>query len=638
MDYQSLVRKLNEWAYQYYVLDEPTVSDKEYDALYDELVRVERETGYVAPDSPTRKVGGEPIKAFGTHTHLARLYSLDKAQSADEVRAWYTRITGMLGYAPAVTLEPKLDGLTLCLTYRGGAFVRATTRGNGIVGEDVTAQVLTIKSLPLTISDTAEIEVQGEGVMRLSKFEAYNRTAAEPLKNARNGVAGAIRNLDPRVTAERNLDIYFYNVNYTSGRRSDTQCGMIEWLRAQKFLTAPCTRYTDIDALVETIETYDRARHDYLIDGMVVKVDDATVRADLGYTDKFPRWAVAYKFAAEETSTVLESVEWNVGRTGKVTPLAHLAPVELCGAQIARATLNNMTDIRRKNVAVGDRVFLRRSNDVIPEITGLAERGEGSVPIAPPEVCPGCGSALREVGAHLYCINPDCPPQIVATIEYYCGKDCMDVAGISTATATLMHVRLGVESPADLYTLTREQLLTLDGVKEKKADNVLAAIEKSRDVTLAKFIMALGIPAVGKRTAADLAARYGTLDAFVGADTESLLAVDEVGETIAENIREYVETHGAYIARLASVLRIRAEETGRLTGKKFVLTGTLPALKRSQASALIEEQGGLVASSVAKDTDYVVVGEDAGSKLAKAEKLGISLLDEKGLLQLLQKN
>lgn len=348
----ELVKKLNELAYRYYVLDEPTVSDKEYDALYDELVRLEAQSGVVLADSPTKRVGGEPLKQFTPHTHIRRLYSLDKCNSFDELRAWFDKLKTALGYAPACTLEYKLDGLTICLTYRDGELVTGATRGNGEVGETVTEQVKTIKSVPLGISFKGEAEIQGEGIMRISVLEKYNATAAVPLKNPRNAVAGAIRNLDAKETAKRNLDVFFYNVNYMDGDVKLSQTEQIEFLKDNRFKTGICFVSDDIEAIIAKIQEVDRASLDFAIDGMVIKVNDPAARVAIGYTDKFPKWAIAYKFEAEETTTLLKDVAWQVGRTGKLTPLALLEPVELCGATVKRATLNNYGDICRKDVTI----------------------------------------------------------------------------------------------------------------------------------------------------------------------------------------------------------------------------------------------------------------------------------------------
>ena len=464
-----LIDKLNDLAYKYYVLDAPVVSDKEYDALYDELVALEKSTGVTLDNSPTRRVGGEPLKEFASHTHLRRLYSLDKCNSYDELRAWFAKLQNALGYAPACTLEYKLDGLTICLTYRGGKLVTGATRGNGETGEKVTEQVMTVRSVPLTIPYDGEIEVQGEGIMRISALNKYNETAAVPLKNPRNAVAGAIRNLDVRETAKRNLDIIFYNVNYMDGDCKLTQTQQIEFLKNNRFKTGVLFKSDDMEKIIAEIDKVDRASLDFAIDGMVIKVDDGAARAALGYTDKFPKWAMAFKFEAEETTTELLDVVWQVGKTGKLTPLAILEPVELCGATVKRATLNNYGDIQRKDVTIGSRVFIRRSNDVIPEILGVAQQAEDAREIAKPEVCPGCGSEVYEEGAHLFCPNfYGCRPQVIARLVYFCAKECMDIEGVSQKTAEQLYDKLGVREASELYGLTADDLGKTDGFKQKK--------------------------------------------------------------------------------------------------------------------------------------------------------------------------
>ena len=536
---KDLVALLNKYAYHYYVLDEPIVADKQYDELYNELLALEEKTGVRLPDSPTRRIGGEPIKEFRPHTHLHKLYSLDKCNSYDELRAWDEKIKKV---APETvyTLEYKLDGLTLCLTYDNGLFTGAATRGNGETGEDVTEQVLTIKSIPLSVPYKGRFEAQGEGIMRLSALEKYNRTAAEPLKNARNGVAGAIRNLDPKVTASRNLDVIFYNVNYVEGTSIPSQRDNIAFLKENGFKTEKLFTSGDMEKIIDEIESVNRGALDFLIDGMVIKVDDVTLREKLGYTDKFPRWAMAYKFEAEETTTILKSVTWNVGRTGKLTPLAHLEPVELCGATIRKATLNNYGDILRKKVKIGSRVFIRRSNDVIPEILGVAEDNDGK-PIVPPEVCPACGAKLYEDGAHIFC--PDeygCRPQVIGRLEHFTSKECMDIRGISEKSIAQLYDNLGVRSIIDLYSLTADELKKLDGFKDKKAENFVSSIEKSKSAPLDRFINALGIENVGKKSAKDLARVFGSIDALAAASREQLLSVPDVGEVVADCIAQYL--------------------------------------------------------------------------------------------------
>ena len=628
---KELVALLNKYAYHYYVLDEPIVADKQYDELYNELLALEEKTGVRLPDSPTRRIGGDPIKEFRPHTHLHKLYSLDKCNSYDELRAWDEKIKKV---APETvyTLEYKLDGLTLCLTYDNGLFTGAATRGNGETGEDVTEQVLTIKSIPLSVPYKGRFEAQGEGIMRLSALEKYNRTAAEPLKNARNGVAGAIRNLDPKVTASRNLDVIFYNVNYVEGTSIPSQRDNIAFLKENGFKTEKLFASGDMEKIIAEIEGVNRGALDFLIDGMVIKVDDVALREKLGYTDKFPRWAMAYKFEAEETTTILKSVTWNVGRTGKLTPLAHLEPVELCGATIRKATLNNYGDILRKKVKIGSRVFIRRSNDVIPEILGVAEDNDGK-PIVPPEVCPACGAKLYENGAHIFCPNEyGCRPQVIGRFEHFTSKECMDIRGISEKSIAQLYDNLGVRSLIDLYSLTADELKTLDGFKDKKAENFVSSIEKSKSAPLDRFINALGIENVGKKSAKDLARVFGSIDALAAASREQLLAVPDVGEVVADCIAQYFAKHAALIEKFKTIgidpRYTGSEEKQNLAGKTFVLTGTLARYTRDEATAIIESRGAKVSGSVSKKTDYVLAGESAGSKLDKAARLGVKIIDE----------
>ena len=636
---KELVKLLNKYAYQYYVLDEPTVADVQYDALYNELSVLEKETGIVLPDSPTRKIGGDPIKEFAPHKHIKKLYSLDKCNSYDELREWSEKIKKVAPDA-VYTLEYKLDGLTLCLTYENGYFKGAATRGNGEVGEDVTAQVSTIKSIPLSVPYKGVFEAQGEGIMRLSALKKYNETAVEPLKNARNGVAGAIRNLDPKVTASRNLDIIFYNVNYIEGENIASQRENIDFLKRNSFKTDMLFVTSDIEEIIKKIDSVDRKSLDFLIDGMVIKVDDLALRERLGYTDKFPRWAIAYKFEAEETTTILEDVQWSVGRTGKLTPLAILEPVELCGATIRRATLNNYDDILRKKVKIGSRVFIRRSNDVIPEILGVSEDNGGKeIPV--PTVCPACGSDLVRDGAHIYCPNEgDCPPQIIGRLTHFAEKDCMDIRGVSEKSIEGLHEKLGVRFPTDLYSLTRDDLARLDGFKDKKIDNFLASVEKSKSVPLDRFINALGIENIGKKSARDLAERFGSISELMKADEATLVEVDEIGDIVAESITSYFGKHGWLIEKFKEIgidpkFNVVMPTGGVLTGKKLVLTGTLPTLTRTEATELIEKAGGTTSSSVSKSTDYVLAGENAGSKLDKARSLGVKIITENELLAMI---
>lgn len=652
---RALVDRLNETAYQYYVLDEPTISDAEWDKLYDRLVELEKQTGTKLPDSPTGRVGGEPLTAFEPHTHLARLWSMDKAQSVDALREWANRAEKLRQEAnaqgmnlPPLTfvVEHKFDGLKVNLTYEDGQLVHAATRGNGIVGEEIMPQALTIRSIPIRIPFQGRMEVDGEVYMRISVLNRYNQTHAEPLKNPRNGAAGALRNLDPAVTASRNLDASFYNVGYIEGRTFATQAEMMAFLKENRFPVSNCeipahTFDEAVDAIHQVEEN--RADLDYMIDGAVMKITDYATRAALGYTDKFPRWAVAYKFEAEEAVAKLEDVTWEIGRTGKLTPLGHVSPVEIAGATVRKATLNNIGDIRRKRLKKGANVWIRRSNEVIPEIMGRTEEYvEGEEEILPPEVCPACGSALAEKGAHLFCPNRDgCRPQIVMRLSHYAGRDAMDIDTFSERTAMQLAEALDVAEAQDLYALTAEQLLALDGFKERRAQKLVDAIAASRDCKLDAFIFALGIPNVGRKTARDLAERFGGMDALRAADADALVQIDGVGQIVADSIVEFFadEKNVACLeALLAAGVKPQWQQRqagGAFEGMTVVVTGTLEHMGRSEAEAAIRDAGGKAAGSVSKKTSLVVAGENAGSKLAKANSLGIRVIGEAEFLKLL---
>lgn len=636
MTMQEIVKQLNQWAYEYYVLDKPTVADTQYDALYDQLVLLEKQTGVVLPDSPTHRVGGEPLKNFVQHKHLKRLYSLDKVQSFGELQEWMQKVNKAVGEVE-FTVELKYDGLTINVTYEDGNFAGAATRGNGIVGEDVTEQVKTIKTVPLSIPFKGKCELQGEGIMRLSALEKYNREHPKDiLKNARNAAAGAIRNLDPKVTAQRNLDVVFYSNGYEEGLQVHSQTQLVKFLQENGMLTnyvfKKAKTFEEVKAVINYIGEK-RSSFDFLIDGVVIKINDFAVREKLGYTDKFPKWAIAYKFDAEQVTTRLNQVEWQVGRTGKLTPIGKLDAVELCGATIRRATLNNFGDILRKKLKTNALVFVRRSNDVIPEVLGAAE--EGGEEIVKPTVCPACGFPLQEVGANLYCVNAEnCRPQIVARLSHYCEKGACDIEGLSDKTVNLMVDKLDVRSVADLYRLTKEQLLTLEGFKDKKAQNVVDAVEKSKNVALPQFIYALGLDNVGTVTAKDLAAMFGSVDNLQKATMEQLTSIDGIGDVVAEGIVQYFkESQNLEIIRQLKEAGINPqmhlqEKKGPFLGKKVVLTGSLSHYTRSDASKIIESLGGEVSSTVSKTVNLVVAGEDAGSKLQKAQSLGIEIIDE----------
>ena len=643
---RQLVDILNKYAYEYYVLDNPSVPDSEYDKLYAELQALERESGTVLFDSPTRRVGGEPIKAFERHEHIARLYSLDKAVTDDELNAFFTRV-GKVAENPAYTVEYKFDGLTMCLTYEGGKFVRATTRGNGTAGEDVTAQVLTIKSYPMTIRYQGTLEVKGEAIIRLSVLENYNKTAAEPLKNARNAAAGAIRNLDPAVTASRRPEILFYDVNYMSEPILSSQEEAIAFLEREGFKTFRHVRLCKtpqevFDAIGEI--DMERKTIDVLTDGAVVKVNDFAVREELGYTDKFPRWAIAFKFEAEEAVTTVRNVVWQVGRTGKLTPLAEVDPVELAGATVRKATLNNLGDIRRKDVKVGSKVLIRRSNEVIPEILGAYEHTGESVDIAPPETCPYCGTALVEEGANLFCPNKACRPRVAAMLANFASKGAMDIEGFSEMTAYQFYDELGVRRCSDLYFLSKEKLQTLEGFGDKKIRNLLKEIERSKEIPLDRFIFALGIGGIGKVASGDLARRFGSVEALGNATIEQLVEMENIGEKTASNIVAWFADgeNRAELSRFAEAgvkpFVKQIVSGGPFMGQNVVLTGTLSQFKRSEAQKLIEEAGGVCQSAVTQKTTLVIAGEAAGSKLEKAQALGVKIIDEAEFIKILSEN
>ncbi|AOZ93323.1 NAD-dependent DNA ligase LigA [Paenibacillus crassostreae] len=662
---EQLIAEINKYNYHYYTLDTPLVSDKEYDSMYDQLVQLEQETGIILPESPTQRVGGEILKGFEPHRHLASLWSLDKAQNMEQLRNWHTRAIKLVkdynsknpdNLLPELcyAVELKFDGLTLNLTYSNGQLVQAATRGNGVTGEGILAQVKTIKSVPLTIPYTeGTIEVQGEGIMNLSVLSQYNERAAEPLKNARNAAAGALRNLNPKTTAERRLSAFFYNVGYSDAVVFKDHREMMGFLNDNRFKVNPFIAYYDnfddvTEELAKIVER--RPSLDYLIDGAVIKIVDMRTREALGYTDKFPRWAVAYKFEAEETTTVLESVSWEVGRTGKITPVARVEAVELAGVTVQNCTLNNIGDIERKNLkhALGARVFIRRSNEVIPEILGKVTEDHDGEEIIFPTNCPSCGFPLEQKGAHLFCNNRlACKPQLIGRITHFASRDAMDIDTFSVMTAELLYSELGVREPADLYTLAFDDLVKLDRFGEKKANNLLAALEKSKERDLASFLFALGISNTGKATTRMLADHYRDLNLVMAATVDELVVLPDVGGIVAESIVNFFADplmRDGIDRMLALGIQAKAPETPRVvstdsffSGKTVVLTGTLHQLTRDEAAARLEALGAKVTGSVSAKTDLVVAGEKAGSKLAKAQKLGIQVIeDEDEFIRLLE--
>lgn len=652
---EELVKQLNDYNYHYYTLDEPIVSDGEYDKLYDELVKLEHETGIILPESPTQRVGGELLEGFVKHTHLAPLYSLDKAQNIEKIREWEKRAERLVKASNEKVLELlflvelKFDGLTINLTYDEGRLVMAATRGNGVVGEDILVQVKTIPSIPLTIPYKGRIEVQGEGLMPLSALRKYNEMYTPALKNARNAAAGALRNLDPKETKKRNLTAYFYNVGYIEGKEFTSQVEMMQFLKDNHFKVHPFIKKAktleELEEILSYIKEY-RKEIDVLTDGAVIKINDMKTREVLGYTNKFPRWAIAYKFEPEEYSTIVREVEWNVGRSGKVTPTALLDPVEIGDVLVSRATLNNMDDIERKQVKINSRVLIRRSNDVIPEILGKIEDYEDSKKIVMPKDCPFCHTPLIRDGVHYFCPNSmNCEPQLVSRLVHFASRDAMNIDGLSEKTIEKMLEILKVHEISQIYSLTAQDLYKLPGFKDKKVNNLLKAIENSKSVGLKNFIYAIGIPNVGIKTAEDLANRFKTFENLREATAQELVEVPDIGGITADAIEEFF--HDEKVVEgldklLDEGVKIIVEDNKRDVEQKFsdmrvVITGSFEDYSRKELEDIFKSMGAKTSSSVSKNTDMVVVGEKPGSKFDKARELGIRIVEKDELEKILGK-
>ena len=647
---EELVELLNKYAYEYYSLDNPSVSDKEYDKKYDELKALEEETGHVLPYSPTQRVGDVVLQGFNKYTHKARLWSLDKAQSLEEINDWHKRNIKFVNEMnergenlPPLryVITKKFDGLTINLTYNeDGIMQTAATRGNGETGEEVTAQVKTIREIPLKTSNGDLFEVHGEAIMTTEAFEKYNATSETPLKNLRNGAAGALRNLNVKETARRGLSAFFYDVGYKEGSKFKSYEEMLNFIKEKGLPMDDYIRYaTNLEEVERYINEIKDIRFDlnYDIDGVVIAIDDIRTRELLGYTVKFPKWAIAFKFEAQEATTTLLDVEWNVGRSGRVGPTAILEPVELAGVTVKRATLNNMDDIKRKGVMIGAEVFIRRSNDVIPEIMGVVESSlECATEIRVPEVCPACGSHLVLDGAHYFCENTlSCKPQMVKSIVHFACRDAMNIEGFSEKTAEQLFEKLDIRSIADLYKLEYEELLTLDKFGPKKAQNLLNAIEKSKTPELYRFIYALGIPNVGVKTAKDLVNKFKSIDGLRNAKFDELVSVQDVGDIVAKCVLEFFHEEKV-LDTIEQLLELGVNPAfeeqiiveSSFSGKIVVVTGTLQNYSRGEIKAKLESLGAKVSGSVSKKTDYVIAGEEAGSKLTKAQDLGVTVLTE----------
>lgn len=652
----ELIEKIEELNYHYYTLDSPLVSDGEYDKLYDKLKALEKESGYRPNNSPTQKVGGEVLEKFEKHFHISRLYSQDKAQTYEDLNDWIKRV-GRLRKAyndshkdslPEIEfiMEYKFDGLTINLTYENGILKNASTRGNGIVGEEISAQAKTIKSIPLNIDEKSILEIQGEALMPLSELERYNKKNDIQLKNARNAAAGAIRNLNPNETRKRNLTAFFYNISTTDLDFASEE-DMLEFLKIENFNVHSYHKkvksYDEIISELQKIEE-ERKTLDILTDGVVIKINDKKTQKALGYTNKFPRWSVAFKFEAEEYTTTLLDVVWNVGRTGKVTPSALLEPVDFSGVTVSRATLNNYDDIERKKIKIGSKVFIRRSNDVIPEILGVVDEDQPDTKvIEKPTYCPYCGSELIEGNVHIMCPNSiSCTPQLLARMEHFASRNAMDIEGLSEKTIAQLMNELNIKDIYEIYDLTYEDLINLDRFGDKKTKNLLNSIEDSKDRDLNRFIYAIGIPNVGERTARDLANRFESFDNLRNANVDQLVEIDDIGLIIAENIVEFFHDdniNGAIDTLLSKGIKINEKVndnvSNKLDGKTFVITGTINNYKRDDIKELIENNGGIVTTSVSKNTDVLICGQKAGSKLTKARDLGIEIYENEKLYEFL---
>ena len=652
----ELIEKIEELNYHYYTLDSPLVSDGEYDKLYDKLKSLEEETGYIAENSPTQKVGGEVLEKFNKHFHISRLYSQDKAQSYDELRDWIDRAQRLRkSYNKThddkldeleFIMEYKFDGLTINLTYEDGKLKNAATRGNGLVGEEISAQVKTIKTVPTSIDEKSLLEIQGEALMPLSELERYNKENELQLKNARNAAAGALRNLDTNETKKRNLTAYMYNISANS-LDFKTEEAMLEFLRKENFNVHPYHKkvksYDEIISELQRIEE-ERKTIDILTDGVVIKINDKKTQEVLGYTNKFPRWSVAFKYEAEEFTTTLLNVVWNVGRTGKVTPSAVLDPVDFSGATVSRATLNNYDDIKRKKVRLGSKVFIRRSNDVIPEILGVVDEDQpGTEEIVKPTHCPYCGSELIEGNVHITCPNSiSCTPQLLARMEHFASRNAMDIEGLSEKTIAQLMEDLGIDDIYEIYDLNYDDLIKLDRFGDKKTNNLLNAIEESKNRDLNSFIYAIGIPNVGERTARDLANKFKTFKNLRNANVDQLVEIDDIGFITAEDIVEFF--HDKNINSAIDILlskgiklneNIASSVNKDLEGITYVITGTIEGYKRDDIKELIENNGGKVTGSVSKNTDILICGHKAGSKLTKANELGIEVYENDKLYEFL---
>ncbi len=664
MDIQEKIKKLRKeielYSYYYYVEDNPKVEDYEYDALFRELQKLENEhPELITPDSPTQRVGGISEK-FDTVAHKNRLYSLDNANNDEELTKWYERVlkdtTGLEGqmnlFMPKIPLacEYKIDGLAVSLTYVNGIFTQGLTRGDGVMGEDITNNLKTIKAIPLKLFKPINVEVRGEVYIPVQSFEKLNAKQLEmgqkTFANPRNAAAGSIRQLDPKITASRDLSIFVYGGIFEKKDAPKSHSETMEKLSKLGFRTNKVSVVQGIDEAIEFCKKTDLVRHNlnYATDGVVIKVDEIAKQEELGFTSRVPKWAIAFKFPPEEVWTDLESIEFSVGRTGIVTPVANLKPVLLAGSTVSRASLYNFDEIKRLNVQVGDRALVKKAAEIIPKVIRV-EKTANSKPFEFPKTCPCCGSTLKEVEGEvaLYCPNKDgCSAQIKGRIEYFVSKNAMDIDGLGESIISQLVERKMVYTYADLYKLTYEQLLELDLIAEKSAQNLLDAINNSKNTKLPKFLNALGIRLVGKESADILAQNFKDIEALKAASIEDLNAIDGIGEKMAKSIYDYFHNE-QNLKTLDEVLKLglvlentyRKEENLKFKGLSFVLTGTLEEFSRDKAQEILKSLGAKTPNSVSKNTDYVIAGANAGSKLTKAQNLGIKILSEQEFKELI---
>lgn len=656
---REAIRRAN---HRYYVLDEPDIADAEYDALVRELRALEDEhPDLITPDSPTRRVGAAPSDLFAPVRHRERLFSLDNADDVEALLAWEARAERVLGEAPSgYSCELKIDGLAVSLTYEEGRFTRGATRGDGVTGEDITANLRTIAQIPLVLlteDAPAAMEVRGEVYMSTAAFEELNAEQAETgerlFVNPRNAAAGSLRQKDPAVTARRRLGVWVYQLGMAAGGPSfDSHTGTLAWLAEAGFPVEPHSDHLDdIDAVVAYVERAERERHDvgYQTDGVVVKVDDLAEQAELGFTARSPRWAIAYKFAPEEQTTTLRAIEVNVGRTGAVTPYAVLEPVFVGGATVTNATLHNADEVARKDLRVGDTVVVRRAGDVIPEVVAPvpSARTGTEKKWRMPERCPFCGNPIArpEGEAVARCTGGfECPSRLREYLFHFAGRGGMDIEHLGYKTIDLLLSEGLIGDPADIFTLDPEALLGFEGWGEVSVANLMAAIDAARDRPLARLLTALGIPLVGGTVARLLARRFGSLGALLDASPADLEALEGIGPEIVRSVREWAgdPENRALVERLGTAgvrLADPEPEGGRsdvLAGVSVVLTGTLDGFSRDEAKAAVEDRGGRVTGSVSSKTSALVAGESPGSKMAKAHDLGIPVLDEAGFRRLLE--